>query len=37
MRNMVKRMRRLKHDPLRPVLDLEPNLLDVLQKLHRLL
>jgi len=35
--NMVKRMRRLKDDPLRAVLDLEPDLLGILQKLHAML
>lgn len=34
---MIKRMQRLEGDPLRPVLDLEPDLLGVLQKLHGLL
>ena len=37
MDDMVKRMRRLKDDPMRDVLDLEPNLLSVLQKLHGML
>jgi len=37
MDNMIKRMQRLEGDPLRPVLDLEPDLLGVLQKLHGLL
>jgi len=35
--NVLKRMRRLKEDPLRPVLDLTPDLLGVLQKLHAML
>jgi bifunctional non-homologous end joining protein LigD len=37
MDNMIKRMRRLEDDPLRPILDLEPDLLGVLQKLHHML
>ncbi len=37
MENMVKRMRRLKKDPLRDVLDTEPDLLSVLEKLHGML
>jgi bifunctional non-homologous end joining protein LigD len=37
MENVVQRMRRLKEDPLRPVLDLEPDLLGGLQKLHAML
>ena len=34
MENMVKRMRRMKRDPLSAVLKLEPDLLSVLEKLH---
>jgi bifunctional non-homologous end joining protein LigD len=37
MTNMVKRMRRLKDDPMRDVLDLDPDLLGVLEKLHAML
>jgi bifunctional non-homologous end joining protein LigD len=37
MANMVKRMRRLKDDPLREVLDMEPDLLGVLERLHGML
>ncbi len=37
MDNMVKRMRRLKEDPLRGVLETEPDLLGVLEKLHGML